>query len=370
MRKLEVSTLGENAAAQFLLDRTHADRSKSKDDATLARTLARELGSLALGLEQAGAHITTDRIGFARYLKLWNESREKLFAWSDPTLTGSEKTLATTWATSVARLPPQSVRLLDRLAMLAPDPIPDSLLDVAVPGEDAGYDTQKARAGLFAYSLIARAKGEDGQGFVIHRLVQDFARRAMTMERRNAALREALAWVNAAFVGHPQDVRTWPILDPLAPHAFVVARHAHAAGIAEPTGRLFNELAQLSHAKARFAEPLMRRALALREKSYGPDHPNVGQALNNLAMLLLATKRRDEAKPLLRRALPVLETSLGVDLRTPWARAVTLPRSRPCTRKAHERDGGKPSFDRVGRRPDCDIADAAGVSRQVKRRPP
>ena len=30
-------------------------------------------------------------------------------------------------------------------------------------------------------------------------------------------------------------------------------------------------------------------------------------------MLLLATKRRDEAKPLLRRALPVLETSLGVD---------------------------------------------------------
>jgi hypothetical protein len=114
----------------------------------------------------------------------------------------------------------------------------------------------------------------------------------------------------------------------------------------------------------------MRRALALREKSYGPDHPNVGQALNNLAMLLLATKRRDEAKPLLRRALPVLETSLGVDLRTPWARAVTLPRSRPCTRKAHERDGGKPSFDRVGRRPDCDIADAAGVSRQVKRRPP
>jgi thioredoxin-like negative regulator of GroEL len=57
----------------------------------------------------------------------------------------------------------------------------------------------------------------------------------------------------------------------------------------------------------------MRRALALREKSYGPDHPNVEQALNNLAMLLLATKRRDEAKPLLRRALPVLETSLGVD---------------------------------------------------------
>ncbi len=61
--------------------------------------------------------------------------------------------MATTWATSVERLSPESRRLLDRLAFLAPDPIPDSLLDVAVPGEAADYDALKARAGLFAYSL-------------------------------------------------------------------------------------------------------------------------------------------------------------------------------------------------------------------------
>ena len=77
VRKLEVSTLDDSAAAQFLLDRTEANRSKSKDDTALAQTLARELGGLALGLEQAGAHIATDRIGFARYLKLWNESRDQ-----------------------------------------------------------------------------------------------------------------------------------------------------------------------------------------------------------------------------------------------------------------------------------------------------
>ena len=46
--------------------------------------------------------------------------------------------------------------------MLAPDPIPDSLLDVAVPGEAADYDAYEARAGLYAYSLITRATGEDG----------------------------------------------------------------------------------------------------------------------------------------------------------------------------------------------------------------
>jgi len=43
--------------------------------------------------------------------------------------------LAATWATSVDRLSPEGRRLLDRLAWLAPDLIPDSLLDVAVPLE-------------------------------------------------------------------------------------------------------------------------------------------------------------------------------------------------------------------------------------------
>jgi hypothetical protein len=39
------------------------------------------------------------------------------------------------------------------------------------------------------------------------------------------------------------------------------------------------------------AEPLYRRALAIDEKSFGPDHPNVARDLNNLAELLRATNR-------------------------------------------------------------------------------
>ena len=317
IRKLELHALGEEAATQFLLDRTADDRSQAQNDAELALRLARELGGLALGLEQAGAHIATERIGFARYLALWNAAREAALAWSDPVVTGSEKTLATVWTTSVARLTPESRRLLDRLAYLAPDPIPDLLLDVAVPGEAASADATSARAGLYAYSLITRATQEGGgaPGFLVHRLVQDFARRAMSGERRPQALREALEWVNAAFVGDPDDVRNWPILDPLAPHALAVARRADEAEIAEPTGRLFNQLGLLFDAKADYAEaePLMRRALAIDEKSYGPDHPDVAIRLNNLAQLLQATNRLAEAEPLMRRALAIDEKSYGPD---------------------------------------------------------
>jgi hypothetical protein len=61
------------------------------------------------------------------------------------------------------------------------------------------------------------------------------------------------------------------------------------------------------------AEPLLRRALAISELSYGPDHPEVATTLNNLASVLRATNRLSEAEPLLRRALSIFERSLGAN---------------------------------------------------------
>ena len=61
-----------------------------------------------------------------------------------------------------------------------------------------------------------------------------------------------------------------------------------------------NNLASLLYARNDLAaaEPLMRRALAIREASYGPDHPAVAQSLNNLALVLIQTNRAEEAEPL------------------------------------------------------------------------
>ena len=49
----------------------------------------------------------------------------------------------------------------------------------------------------------------------------------------------------------------------------------------------------------------MRRALAIDEQSYGPDHPDVARDLNNLAIFLQATNRLSEAGPLMHRALVI-----------------------------------------------------------------
>ncbi len=58
---------------------------------------------------------------------------------------------------------------------------------------------------------------------------------------------------------------------------------------------------------------MMRRALAIDETSYGPDHPDVASRLNNLAQLLKATNRLAEAEPMMRRALAIDEKGYGPD---------------------------------------------------------
>ena len=248
LRKLELGVLDGPASVAFLLERTDEDRAKTPDDAKLAQELAGELGGLALGLEQAGAYIATERMGFARYLGLWRDKRATVLDWFDKTLMSYDHDagLAATWATSVDRLTPDARRLLERLAFLAPEPVPDSLLDVAAPGDPAGFDARGARANLFAYSLVSRAAVEAGktaqEGFAMHRLVQDFARRSMTEERRGEALRGALALLSVAFIDEPRDVRNWPVLDPLAPHALAAAKHADEAAIGAPSAWIFNHL--------------------------------------------------------------------------------------------------------------------------------
>ncbi len=76
-----------------------------------------------------------------------------------------------------------------------------------------------------------------------------------------------------------------------------------------------NNLAQLLQETNRYneAESLMRRVLAICEKSFGPNHPNVATALNNLAQLLQDTNRHKEAEPLMHHALAICEKSFGPD---------------------------------------------------------
>jgi tetratricopeptide (TPR) repeat protein len=311
----EVEVLTPEDATAFLLERTAERRRQAADDASVARAMAvDDLGGLALALEQAGAFINQRRLSLSDYRSQWQTNRQVVLAWNDPRLMQYDRSLLTTWFTSYQQVGEAACGLLRRLAWLSPEPIPESLLEVKLPDDTlAGKDQWEALCELEGYSLVIRSA--KASMFSVHRIVQQVAR--LWQQQPNNLhpneLNQALDWINTAFVEDPKDVRSWPFLGSLAPHAKTVSSFADKAGIAEPTLKLITRLAGLLAEKAVYsdAEPLMRLALAIAEASYGSEHPNVAAALSNLALLLKTTGRLAETEPLMRRALLISEKNYG-----------------------------------------------------------
>ena len=309
---LELGLLTPGDAVAYLLKATEGRRRPEADTAARAGELAAALDHLTLALVHAGAYIAEWRFTFARYLAEWHANRDRVLDWASLDVTGYPLSLAQTWITSMDQLTPAGRALLERLSFFANDAVPEFLLDVALPDTEAAEGLDPL-LDLQRFSLVIR--DVEAERFTIHRIVRDVTNRRLATSPAacKTRLTEALGWINAAFVGDATDVRSWPRLDGLAPHAETLAWAADRACIAEPIARLMNELALLFRGKAAHAraEPLMRRALAIDEASFGGEHPNVAIRLNNLAELLHDTNRLGEAEPLYRRSLAIDDASFG-----------------------------------------------------------
>ena len=311
---LDVDVLAPDDAAAFLLERTDGKRRAAQDDTATALLIGEDLGYLALALEQAGAYISQRRLSFASYRREWQQRRAQVLAWNEPRLTQYPASLAITWLTSFEQLGEAARTLLRRLAWLSPAPIPESLLEVAIAGEAANPGGAfAALVELEGLSLLNRSS--EAPQFVVHRLVQEVTRLRQELAQEPHELEAALDWIDAAFVGEAQDIRSWPVLVPLEPHAKTVACFGDWVGVTGATARLMSQVGVLLLTKADFceAERLMRRALRIDEANYGIDHSDVAIDLNNLAMLLQATNRPAEAEPLMRRSLQIDKASFGQD---------------------------------------------------------
>ena len=304
----EVEVLTPEDATAFLLERTAGRRREAAEDASEARSIAvDDLGGLALALEQAGAYISQRRLSLSAYRSQWQTNRQVVLAWNDPRLMQYDRSLATTWLTSYQQVSEAARTLLRRLAWLSPEPIPESLLEVAVPGDpEAAGDGWEALRQLEGFSLVNRSA--EAPIFSVHRLVQEVGRlwQQQLDKPEPNELEPALRWLNAAFVGNPQDVRSWGVLDPLAPHAQVVAGFADQAGISDPTARLISQLGSLLFCKAAYsdAEPLIRSALAIEHAPLHARHrrwaPGEGAGVDHhaLAQIGMQFHALDCAQPL------------------------------------------------------------------------
>lgn len=101
---------------------------------------------------------------------------------------------------------------------------------------------------------------------------------------------------------------------PLAQRALAIREkkfgpnHPYVAFSLTNLGILYWKLGRLAE-----AEPLYKRALAIRQTAFGPDNRNVAASLNNLANLYGDRGRYTDAEPLYRRAVAIEEAALGPD---------------------------------------------------------
>jgi tetratricopeptide (TPR) repeat protein len=314
--------------AEYLIART--DRAAER---VAAEVLSDALGGLPLAHEQAAAYCERLEISLADYRKRFEAAPARMLdsERDAPAEYHDRLTVTKTFALAIdeaAKLHPAAEPMIVHAALLAPEPIPLFLWAEAREkfGEplasalaDDGLD--EAIAALRAFALVDRESIVDERdptvttdSIRLHRLVRQVAqsrREGKAREDVRRALIEAMAAIYPD--GVFSDPKTWPRarrLDALA----LVDGGSVLEGAEERMSDLLDALGAYKHgALAAYAQarPLKERALEIREKVLGLEHPHTAKSLNGLALLLWDQGDLAGARPLHERALAIREKVLG-----------------------------------------------------------
>jgi tetratricopeptide (TPR) repeat protein len=85
------------------------------------------------------------------------------------------------------------------------------------------------------------------------------------------------------------------------------------AGLATCLANMGNLYLDDKYFKPKKAKPLLRRALSIREKALGSEHPTTAETMSDLALLYFFEKKPAAAEDLANRALPVQTKAFGAD---------------------------------------------------------
>jgi tetratricopeptide (TPR) repeat protein len=328
---VEIRQWPKEIAANYLIARTGREAER-----TAAEALSEALGGLPLAHEQAAAYCERLDISLADYTTRFTAAPARLL--DDARYASAEYhdglTVAKTFALAIeeaAKLHPAAEPLFVLAALLAPEPIPLFLFSEGREkfGEPlastlVGDGLDEAVAALRDFALVERQAIVDERdestttdAIRLHRLVREVAATRCEGEAREQARRalvEALAGV------YPQEVyigqKAWQrarCLDAIA-LALVSGESALPTGAEKPAAELLDGLASYRHrllAAYEQARLLFERALAIREKALGPEHPLTATSLNNLALLLKHQGDLAGVRPLFERALTIWEKALG-----------------------------------------------------------
>lgn len=311
---LEVQPFDRRESIHYLLKRT-----KSKNNKAAAK-VADVLGDFPLALAQGAGYMEATKCSLAEYLKLFETQRRELWKDEKPPA-GYEATVETTWVMAFKRLEnesPTAVALLRLCAFLAPDDIPldvitqqrERLPEPLASAAAAPVELNRAIAALREYSLAERSNAT----LSVHRLVQAVTRDQMSEDERQSWIEHTVTLIGKALPEQALDVRDSSECAKLLAHALAATGHAEKLDVAPAmTGFVLNQIGGYVWGWAEFAQArrLYERALAIYEKIYGPEDPEVATILNNLGLVLQDLAELKGAKKLFERALATNEKVYG-----------------------------------------------------------
>jgi tetratricopeptide (TPR) repeat protein len=305
--ELSLEVLPIDEAMAFLQDRV------GRGDDNGARTLAEALGRLPLALDHAAATCKRTQMSFAAYAA----KASGLMAAAPPRGAGYPRSVAATFDLAIddaARQSPAAEALMAFLAQCAPERTPMTLVEGAIDDET---ERMAALAALSEVSLIKHDPFEDGTPAInVHRLVQAVARaRANAKATAPHAVDRLIARLVLVYPNDgDSNPASWPRCAMLTPHLLAICETEMVGAAANvECAELLNRAGEYFHVRAAYiqARPVYERALAIREKVHGPEHPHTAESLNNLALLLQDGGDHAAARPLYERALAIREKALG-----------------------------------------------------------
>lgn len=304
----------EKQSADFLFENT------GRRDEDSSRELAREMGGLPLALDQAVAFISELKSSTAEYLECYREEGPELRDRRGDEVAG-HASVAKTFGVAFRNLVehhPTTADILRVCAFCAPDEIPEEIFrngknhlgDYILGVTGSTLKWLKALEPVTRFSLLSR--DADAKMLGLHRVVQQVIRDEMTEAEQKRWSERLLRAMNEVF---PYvEFKSWSSCLRLVSQVKASVEMMERFGLeTDFAARLLNKAGVLLRELARYAEaePLLERALGIRERAFGAEHPDTALSLNNLALLYDSQGRYAEAEPLFERALGIYRRALG-----------------------------------------------------------
>ncbi|MEO8971217.1 MAG: helix-turn-helix transcriptional regulator [Ktedonobacteraceae bacterium] len=330
IKQIAMEKMSREEGINFLLRRIASDGDISKRVAVVKQFAALELwelmDGLPLALDQAGAYIKSAQMSISEYVDLYRSHRNVLLQERGGAVPEHPDAVGTTWSLSFERVEQKdaaAAELLRFCAFLSPDAIPEEL----ITGGAAHFTSplrelatsrllmNKAIMTLGVYSLVRRDRDAQPKTLSIHRLVQAVLVDAMSASNRKQWKECVVRVLNEAFPEAP--FKEWMKCGRLLPHVLVCASWieddpyptlVEAACVFDKAGTYLREQGQYAE-----AEPLLVRALTIREQQLGAEHLDTATSLSNLAGLYSYDGKYKQAELLVLRALTIREQQLGAE---------------------------------------------------------